>query len=171
MNRSTSCAAGAGVVLASVLVVGAAQGAPQRRAGLWDMQVSSPMMGSGMHVQACVGPQESGAGIFHGGGPAGPGGARGGCTGVQPQMSPIPGGMSFHMVCHPSPSMTIDMNGSATGDFNSAYTVRTETHMTPSPQSMGPMVSTVSARWIGACPAGMGPGDTRVNGVVMHRPG
>ena len=143
---------------------------PTRRPGLWDMQIDA--MGQVIHSQMCVGVEKPGdTSAFRAMGPgAGRGMAHGDC-GAGPQISTTPGGMSFHMVCHPSPQMTIDSTGTVIGDFRTAYTVRSVTRMTPSPQGMAPMQSTVSARFLGQCPAGMAPGDRSVNGFTMHRPG
>ena len=141
---------------------------PVRRPGLWDTQVTA--MGVDMHMQMCVGVEKPGdASAFTSGGPGGRGMDRGRCGGG-PQIASTPGGMTYHITCHPSPQMTMESTGTVTGDFNSDYTIHAVTTMTPAFHGMGPMETTVVAHYAGQCPAGMSPGDRSINGHVLHRP-
>ncbi|MBL8556073.1 MAG: DUF3617 family protein [Phenylobacterium sp.] len=78
--------------------------------------------------------------------------------------APAPGGFTFRSVCNMGSSGTITSNGSVTGDFGSAYTVKVKssTAGAASAQMNGEHDMTLTARWEGPCPAGMKGGDVKV---------
>ena len=136
---------------------------PGRRSGLWDVNVKAAM-GMSIAMQACVDASKDKADSI-----VAAQGRTQQCD--APSVNPIAGGFHFHVVCHPSANMTMASDGDATGDFQTAYTVNSTMAMTPAPQNMPPMSSTVTARFQGACPADMQPGDVKMNGRVMHMAG
>ena len=57
-------------------------------------------------------------------------------------------------------SVSIVSHAEITGDFNSAYTVQSTSHSEGGPAAMkGDHVTTVEAKWLGACKADQKPGD------------
>lgn len=70
--------------------------------------------------------------------------------------------------------MTMITHGVVTGDFNSAYTVKTESRREGGPAVPGMPVGqtthmTISAKWLGACKPGQQPGDMIMsNGMTMN---
>jgi hypothetical protein len=132
---------------------------PGRKSGLWEANVKSAM-GPSMTMQSCVDGSADKPGAMVA--------AQNRAQCEAASVNPVAGGYHFHMVCHPNGNMTMTSDGTATGDFKTAYTVSSTMTMTPSPQGMPPMSSTISARYLGACPADMQPGDVKMNGRVMH---
>ena len=140
---------------------------PLRRAGLWESRITGgPLGGTDMTVRTCSDPSKDRADAAFGSGrrPAGCGGG--------PTIVPSPGGgWAYHMVCRPSGAMTLDVSGVASGDFQTGYTVKTVTRMTPAPlPQMAESRMTVTARWLGPCPAGMKPGDSTLDGRPLRGP-
>ncbi|WP_293376383.1 DUF3617 family protein [Phenylobacterium sp.] len=76
------------------------------------------------------------------------------------------GGWDFHSVCKLGESGTVTSDGSATGDFNSHYTVTLTSTTTgsPMPQANGEHKTVMEASWSGPCPADMKPGDMEMPG-------
>ena len=173
--RNGRTAVAAVLALASA---GVAQAQPARRAGLWEMRMTGgpmagPSGGMAMTIRSCVDPaaERPGAAMT----PHPPAASGMTCTGGPAGPAPN-GGFAFHQVCR-SRGMTIDTQGVASGDFRTAYTVKTTTRMTPAPiPAMAVSQTTMNGRYLGACPAGMKPGETTVNGRAMpsmrpHAPG
>lgn len=76
------------------------------------------------------------------------------------------GGWDFHSVCSIPGGGTTTSDGTATGDFNSHYTVNVTSTTTggPMPQANGVHKISIEATWQGACPADMKPGDMSLPG-------
>lgn len=169
MTKAMKPALGAAAILA--LAAGAASAdMPMRRGGLWEAQITGgPMNAANMTVKSCVDPaQQKGDSPFSNGRQP-PGCVRG-------EVTPVPGGgWAYHQVCKPGGAgMTMDMRGVATGDFRSNYTIQMVTRMTPAPMpSMAESRMTIKANYLGACPAGMKPGESEINGrrVAAYRGG
>ena len=149
------------VLIMAVTACGPASAAnpPARRSGLWTITMS-PMTGMasrGRQMQVCVDASRDRADAL-----APPAAAKQ-CQ-SRPDFDLMPGGYRFHSICHLDRGMTMDIRGEATGDFQSAYTVKTTTRMTPAPAHMSAMTMTMSARYLGPCPAGMKPGAVNLGG-------
>lgn len=81
------------------------------------------------------------------------------------------GTWTFNSVCDQEGGIRITTTGTAMGDFQSSYTVRAESTTIGAPieQLNGTRVVTIQSEWLGACPAGMKPGDLRLpNGKTMN---
>jgi hypothetical protein len=78
--------------------------------------------------------------------------------------SPTAGGWRFSSECDMGAGGKVVSSGTATGDFNSSYVVKATSTTTGAamPQANGVHDMTLTARWEGACPAGMKGGDVRV---------
>lgn len=83
-------------------------------------------------------------------------------------VSAAPGGYSFESECDMGQMGHVVSKGSVTGDFNSAYTVKTTSTTTGSsmPQANTTSEMTLEAKWVGECPAGMKGGDVELPGGV-----
>jgi hypothetical protein len=75
-----------------------------------------------------------------------------------------PGGYAFESECDMGQMGKTSGKGTVTGDFNSAYTVKTTSTTTGSsmPQANKTSETTLTAKWEGPCPAGMKGGDMRM---------
>jgi hypothetical protein len=75
-----------------------------------------------------------------------------------------PGGYAFESECDMGQMGKTSGKGTVTGDFNSAYVVKTTSTTTGSsmPQANKTSEMTLTAKWEGACPAGMKGGDMRM---------
>ena len=78
----------------------------------------------------------------------------------------IPGGYAFDSECDMGTMGRVVSKGVVTGDFGSAYTVKTTSTTTGSSmaQANGTSEMTLTAKWEGACPAGMKGGDVSLPG-------
>jgi len=76
----------------------------------------------------------------------------------------VPGGYAFESECDMGEMGRTSGKGTVTGDFNSAYTVKTTSTTTGSsmPQANKTSEMTLTARWEGPCPAGMKGGDAKM---------
>jgi len=66
---------------------------------------------------------------------------------------------------------TVVSEGTATGDFNTSYTVQVQstTSGASAPQMNGAHKVSIASEWLGACPAGMAPGDMELpNGMKIN---
>jgi len=80
----------------------------------------------------------------------------------------VPGGYAFESECDMGDMGHVVSKGAVTGDFGSAYTVKTTSTTTGSsmPQANTTSDMTLTAKWEGACPAGMTGGDITLPGGV-----
>jgi hypothetical protein len=63
--------------------------------------------------------------------------------------------------------MSMTSHSETTGDFNSAYTVKTTSHTQGGPASVPPdSTMTIEAKWLGACKPGQKPGDIIMPGGI-----
>jgi hypothetical protein len=60
--------------------------------------------------------------------------------------------------------MTLTSHAEITGDFNSAYTVKSTAHSERGPAGAHDTTSTIEAKWLGACKADQKPGDIMMPG-------
>ena len=83
-------------------------------------------------------------------------------------VTPAPGGFTFRSVCDTGPGGKSVTTGSTSGDLNSNYTVKASTTTTGAQmaQANGTRAVEITAKWEGACPAGMTPGDMQLPGGI-----
>lgn len=70
----------------------------------------------------------------------------------------------FSSTCRLDNGATVQAMGAASGDFSSGYSVRSEINVSGAPvEAMNGMHQVqISARYLGACPAGVKPGDVNL---------
>ena len=129
---------------------------PHRPAGLWQSVMAMPN-GMAMTVKTCTD-----AAMEARRSPLNSAQNRGAADCSQSDVHPIPGGFFAKSVCKtPQGEMTSEVT--ATGDFQHAYSLHIVSHMAGRAQDM-----TMTLRYLGACPAGMQPGQvTMPNGMTM----
>jgi hypothetical protein len=153
MTRQLFSVFSAFVVLALLPAAGAgAVEAPVRKAGLWEMKVvrtGSPM--PEMTMQHCT-DEETDKAMSTGFAPA----ANDTCSKHDLQKTST--GYVSDSVCG-SAGMTVTSHADISGDFNSAYTVKTTSHTDRAPSPPRDSTMTVEAKWLGACKADQKPGD------------
>ena len=79
----------------------------------------------------------------------------------------MPGGYETTSVCTTTRG-TLTSKLRITGDLQSAYRMEVSSHHEPAVGKLADASTVIDAKWLGACPAGMKPGDLRVNGMVLH---
>jgi hypothetical protein len=133
--------------------------APRLKPGLWEITVG----GAPMKASSCIdeATQKDAAAM-------GQGMDRGNCT--RNSWNRIPGGMAFEFDCTTNGTHMIS-KGTVTGDFNSAYRMESEVTGEREGQSFTHK-QVIDAKYLGACPSGMKPGDQQVtvNGRTMMLP-
>lgn len=133
--------------------------APHLRAGLWEITVE----GMPARARTCIDDKtQSDSAVL------GQGVDRSNCS--KSTWRRIPGGIAFEFACD-NDGMKMASKGTVTGDFNSAY--RMEADLTGSRDGETfTQKQVIDARYVGACPAGMKPGDSQitVNGRTITAP-
>jgi Protein of unknown function (DUF3617) len=126
--------------------------APVRKAGLWEMKVvraGSPM--PEMTMQHCT-DEDTDKAMSTGFAPA----SNDTCSKHDLQKTAT--GYVSDSVCG-SAGMTVTSHADITGDFNSAYIVKTTSHTERAPSPPRDSTMTIEAKWLGACKADQKPGD------------
>lgn len=136
----------------------AAQNLPARKGGLWEMRMEMQGMPGGMGSQHCVDPKNDADMQRR----AMQGDPDQRCT--QKSMKTIAGGFEVEMECN-SAEGKAHMTSRATGDFNSAYIIDSKVRFEPPRHGMREATMKVQARHAGACPAGLAPGQVRMQGM------
>jgi hypothetical protein len=147
-------------------------GIPARKAGEWKIQMvpETAKAAPAMTFQLCLDAATDKAMMQAGAGMSG-----GQCTVSTPTQGPD--GLAFDGSC--------DMGGMKTrshtvisGDFQSSYTMKVTSDVEGGPAGMPKhSVMTQNATWVGACPAGMAPGEMlmpggiKVNALKAMKPG
>ncbi len=87
-------------------------------------------------------------------------------------ITPVPGGMKFESECDMGEGGHMVSTGTATGDFNSAYTVKVSSTTTGAkmPEANGTHEILMEGKYEGACPAGMKGGDMQMSVPGMKQP-
>lgn len=155
MNRigqlAVACACG-------VALGAAAQELPARKAGLWEMSMQMPGMPGGTASQHCVDAKsdaEMQRRAFSGNGTEK-------CT--RKSLNRTANGYDMKVECSgPEGRSTVDSKIS--GDFAQGYTMANHVRFDPPRHGMKETDMTVSAKYAGACPAGMKPGEMRSAGM------
>lgn len=146
--------------LASLALPASAQMAPpKRKPGYWETRMTMPGMGP-MTSQLCTDAAwEEKMSAFSQQGPG-----RQQCS--PPLVAKTATGFSFQSSCTMG-GRTTTTRGTASGDFNSAYTMDLVSQTAGGPE----MKMRIAAKWLGACPAGKKPGDMSMNGRNMNMGG
>ncbi|WP_292072805.1 DUF3617 domain-containing protein [Brevundimonas sp. UBA7534] len=128
----------------------AATSAPAPTPGLWEQTISGAAMPQPTTFKVCVGPSPEGANPFNA--------PQEGVTCSENTVNPAPGGATFRSVCE-SQGMTVASDGKVAGDLGSAYKVEITSRVTGAnvPPQMAQMNTTIDARRLGDCPAGVAP--------------
>jgi hypothetical protein len=130
-------------------------GPPHRRAGLW----AQTMTTAGMHqtIKMCLDADTDAKMAIWGQ-------AMGKNTCAKNLVTPTPGGWAFESECDMGGSGHVVSKGTATGDFNSRYTVKVSSTTTGSQmaQANGQHEMSLDAVYEGPCPAGMKGGDVNI---------
>lgn len=151
MNRILS------LVVLSILATGAAaQDAPRRKSGLWEISMSSPQMPAPMVSRQCVDEKTDDMGKSAG---------RGGPEKCSKQSMRREGGsIIVESVCQVEGS-TATSRGVFSGDFNSSYKGEMTTRFTPPLHGTAESKMNFQARLTGPCAPGQKPGDVAVQGM------
>jgi len=132
---------------------------PKRKPGLWSHTVAAS--GATQQMQICI-DADTDAKMSLWGQAVG----KDMCS--KNSITATPGGYAFESECDMGNMGHVVSKGAVTGDFSSAYTVKTTSTTTGSsmPQANTTSEMTLTAKWEGACPAGMKGGDITLPGGV-----
>ncbi len=149
-----------GVLLLGLNGAAQSQEMPVRKPGLWEMQMSSSMVGGGVTMLQCIDDktdaQMQKQALQSNGG--------NNCTVSSKRLG---ADWEYLAVCKQE-GMTVRSSTRVSGDFQSAYQMDTTTRMEPPPvPGMAEVKTLVKLRHMGACPASMKPGDTTLNGKKL----
>ena len=133
----------------------AAAAATMPKAGLWEMAVSAPGMPKPVATKVCLGEPAPGSNPF-----APP--PQAGQTCAKNTHAKTASGYTFDMECTMG-GMTFASHGEVTGDFSSSYKTDMTTKMSGAniPPAMKETHTTVDAKYLGACPSDMKPGQAK----------
>lgn len=142
-------------------------GAPHRRAGLWQTDLTvdghhSPMSEMKLCVDAAM---EARSSAFHPSNTTSSGEPTK-CAWPAPSRG-LDGSYSVSVTCPLSGGGQMATKVTATGDWSSAYHIHMESDTTGAPVSManGHHVTDMDGKWLGPCPEGMAGGDMELNGM------
>ncbi|MGC3965040.1 MAG: DUF3617 family protein [Rhodocyclaceae bacterium] len=142
------------VTLCAMSFAAHADDLPKRKPGLWEVNTQIQQMSQPIGpIQQCV--DASTDELWHERGLN-----RGECS--KPAFSRSGNTLSFKSVCK-GRDTTATSEGIFTGDMNTAYHGEVITRFDPPVRGQSETKVTIDAKWIGACPAGMKPGE-------MHMP-
>jgi hypothetical protein len=163
MRRFISCGVALGLFSLLPLSKAAAEDLPVRKAGLWEMKVMRA--GSSMPemtMQHCT-DQTTDKEMSTAFSPM----SKEICSKKDIQKTAT--GFVSDAVCGIA-GVSITSHSEIVGDFNSAYTVKTMAHSDGGPAAMkGDHVTTVAAKWLGACKPDQKPGDIMMpSGLKMN---
>ena len=131
---------------------------PSRKPGLWQMAMNtSTGPGLSFRMQVCVDP--STAGDFDIKPPSL--GKKADCD--KRSFRPEAGGWAFESVCRVD-GRTLTTQGRITGFGSDTYHLESTTRTDPPAAGIKEANSTIDAKWLGPCPAGMTPGKPKVMG-------
>lgn len=134
----------------------AAAAARMPKGGLWEMTVTAAGMPNPMTMRTCLADPAPGSNPFAP--PAQPGQA---CA--KNKITPTATGYTIDMECAAN-NVTMAIAGTVSGDFSTSFRTDLTTKMTganiPAAAQQG-VKSSVEAKYVGACPADMKPGETK----------
>lgn len=132
---------------------------PRRKAGLWEQRVSIEGVEFVQVTRICMDRAADEKLAL---------GAQGPAAACEKNMvtRQLDGSWRFSSVCDMGSGGTVTTSGVASGDFSKAYAVRSESTTAGAavPQMNGTRKMTLEAKWQGACPEGMAPGDMEIPG-------
>ena len=138
---------------------------PKRKPGQWEMKVESTMMrGMVTAMEQCI-DEKTDADMQK---KSMQGQGKNDCKLVSSKKAAA--GWEFVSVCKQEQT-TITSRSLVSGDFSSAYRMDSTATFEPPMQGMKEMQSTMHVRYLGACKAGMKPGDMMVNGMKVGQGG
>lgn len=137
---------------------------PQRKAGLWEIQMEMAQRGAAMPVMKQCIDEKTDAEIQK---RALQGGNSGKVKCPKQSFNKVSGGWEIESVCKIGETVATTQ-ATMKGDFQSAYVMEASTHYAPPLGGMSDGRFTMRAKWMGACPAGSRPGDTTVNGQTFN---
>jgi hypothetical protein len=129
---------------------------PVRKAGLWEMKVLSGGSAPEMTMQQCT-DETTDKDMSTAMSPM----AKEMCS--KQDIQKTAAGYVTDSVCGIA-GMTIKSHAEITGDFNSAYTVKSTSHSERGAAGVRDTTSTIEAKWLGACKADQKPGDIMMPG-------
>lgn len=131
---------------------------PARKAGLWNQTIATGDMTQTMKLCLDVATAEKISAF-------GQQTSQDVCS-EQQMTKRLDGGWDFASTCDMGPQGKIVSKGTATGDFTSKYQVKATSTTTGATmaQANGTHEMTMTAEWVGPCPAGMKPGDLELPG-------
>ncbi len=153
MRRPVSCCLAAGLLTAIGGHGAQADEMPVRKAGLWELKMAragSPL--PEMTMQHCTDPAVD-RDMINAASPM----ARQICS--KQEVRKTATGYVSDSVCSVA-GLQMTSHSEVTGDFNSAYTVKTTSHREGGPKALPhDATTTIEARWLGPCKADQKPGD------------
>ncbi|MDR0775650.1 MAG: DUF3617 domain-containing protein [Azonexus sp.] len=158
-RKSTTLFCASGLLLALAAATGAqADELPTRKAGLWEMKISSAGMPENITrqcIDAAFEKEMKGMAASLGG--------QHKCS--KQDIRKTSAGYVIDAVCE-TMGMTITSHTEFTGDFNSAYTMKQTGRVQGKTTGKAGQdtAMTMQAKWLGACPAGWKPGDIEIPG-------
>ena len=143
-------------ILCLVAAGAAAQDAPRRKSGLWEVSMSSPQMPTPMVSRQCVDEKTD---------DMGKGASRGGAEKCSKKSVRREGGnVIVESVCQVDGS-TATTRGVFSGDFNSSYKGEMVTRFAPPLHGQAETKMNFQARLTGPCAPGQKPGEAAVQGM------
>ena len=150
------------LAVALPLLAQAQDGMPRRKAGLWEMTMQMQGMPGGMGSRQCIDDKTDEALQRK----AMEGGPQSHCT--QSGVKRSAGGVEFQSDCT-SPEGKSHVVARLSGDMQAGYRMDNQVSFDPPRHGLREAHMTVDAKYLGACPADMKPGDIRMaNGMTMN---
>ena len=128
---------------------------PKRKAGLWETKTQVPMMNTTLTSKECVSPEVDKQMLSVN---------KKGMSDCTTDTSKSGNSYIMNAKCK-SQGMDITANTVLSGNFNSSYKGTVTTTMVGGPMQLPPQKISLTAKYIGDCPADMKPGDIVTSGV------
>lgn len=158
--------AAVGFISSGFMANAMAQDLPHRKAGLWESSMeSAQMQGKNMTSQQCI-DEKTDAEMMNRALKAD--GKSNTCKQITSKR--LTNGWEFDSQCAMT-GYTMTSHAVITGDFNTQYTMQMHGHREPADKTGADTDVTMHAKFMGACPADMKPGDMKINGMLMHADG
>lgn len=135
---------------------------PKRKAGMWEVKIeTAATSGKALSSLQCIDEATDATlqkQVLTGGGQSG-------CKLNSSQKTAT--GWEFDSVCKTG-TTTLTTHSVVSGDMQSSYQINITTKATPPINGQGTLQTTIRSNYVGACKAGMKPGDVNVNGMTMN---
>jgi Protein of unknown function (DUF3617) len=145
-----SCLCGAALALV-VSATARADDLPIRKAGLWEMKIAKPGAQGELTMQHCT-DETTDKDMNNSVSPM----AKQLCS--KQDIKKTATGYTIDSVCSIA-GITTTSHSDVAGDYNSAYSVTTQSHSEGGPASLRDVATKVDAKWLGACKTDQKPGD------------